>query len=118
MFLSNGNRFKYFGVSCHLELVIIKCVINFFHLAGACFVVVLGLADDGLPACIYPIWICNQCSFALLCSFRLVSLASLFGILIHCFVCSLLGLDRCSPSRAGLALCSLGIHFSAFLSVT
>ncbi|KRX97758.1 hypothetical protein T4E_6790 [Trichinella pseudospiralis] len=88
MFLSNGNRFKYFGVSCHLELVIIKCVINFFHLAGACFVVVLGLADDGLPA------------------------------LIHCFVCSLLGLDRCSPSRAGLALCSLGIHFSAFLSVT
>ncbi|KRY29289.1 hypothetical protein T01_9371 [Trichinella spiralis] len=53
MFLSNGNRFKYFAIACHLELVIIKCVINFFHLSGACFVVVLGLADAGLPACVY-----------------------------------------------------------------
>ncbi|KRY14934.1 hypothetical protein T12_7316 [Trichinella patagoniensis] len=70
MFLSNGNRFKYFAIACHLELVIIKCVINFFHLSGACFVVVLGLADAGLPACVFIRF--GSAISVLLCSFRLL----------------------------------------------
>ncbi|KRX26517.1 hypothetical protein T07_1344 [Trichinella nelsoni] len=72
MFLSNGNRFKYFAIACHLELVIIKCVINFFHLSGACFVVVLGLADAGLPACVFIRF--GSAISVLLCSFRLLLL--------------------------------------------
>ncbi|KRZ55821.1 hypothetical protein T02_2839 [Trichinella nativa] len=117
MFLSNGNRFKYFAIACHLELVIIKCVINFFHLSGACFVVVLGLADAGLPACVFIRF--GSAISVLLCSFRLLLHVTTEGIIIQIsfyffassFACEellsakftvsfvlLLRLDRCPPS--------------------